>query len=272
MFDVSAKLKAWGINPDTLPADVSVADLPVVCLCGEAGCDGNWQVHDSSGPVWIVRCDSCGFETGIPPQDTKVRVRSLMARANLPSRFVGLVFEEDDDNRDALFLARAWLHDFQADREKGEKLAGVPALAFFGEPGTGKTHLLTQLCVQLVRKLQVNVMFRSVRELLRELQRFDDEVQRTEVWERALSVDVLALDDLGAERITDWRLEQLAELIDARYLAEKPLLLTTNFPPKAWGEILDERSRHRLLDRRMVVPVLLRGRDRRQGLLSGETT
>lgn len=267
---IARKLTAWGIDPKV------AASMPVpgdelgdkICRCDEPGCTGSWRVLDPTGSVWLVRCDACGFEAGIPPQDAKLRAQQLLSRANLPERFVGLVFEEDDDNRDALYLLRSWLADFGAERANGaDGHPGLPALALWGEPGTGKTHLLTALCFRLIREQRVNVMFRSVRELLRELQRFDNEVQRTEVWERARTVQVLALDDLGAERITDWRLEQLAELIDARYLAELPILLTTNFPPRDWDEILDERSRDRLLGRHMVVPVQLKGRDRNQAQL-----
>lgn len=263
-FDSARKLRQWGIDREA-PANAPDEPGPAICKCKEDGCVGRWRLLDRSGPVWIVECDACGFETGIPPQDKRVRAAERLARSGVPERFIGLMFEEDTENRNALMLLRSWLRDFEAEQQKGEEGSpGIPALAVWGDPGVGKTHLLAALCVRLIREREVGVMFRSVSTLLRELQRFDDEVQRTDTWERALSIDVLALDDLGAERITDWRLEQLADLIDARYLAELPILLTTNYPPKAWDEILDERSSHRLLVRRMVLPVQLRGRDRRQ--------
>ena len=105
-------------------------------------------------------------------------------------------------------------------------------------------------------------MFTAVRLLLRDLQRFDNDVVRGQAWERAVTVPVLALDDLGAERVTDWRLDQIADLVDERWQAERPIVVASNFPPKLWRDAVEERTASRLAG--MTFPVELCGRDRRQ--------
>lgn len=231
-------------------------------VCPEEDCGGLVEL-DREGDYVIYRCGGCATEwakhasTADPDSRRELRLEA----AGLPSRFRGLRFEQDDENKSAMFVVRAWLSDFG----KGVPL---PAPAIWGRQGRGKSHMLTALCEQLVLKRDAQVMFTSVRGLLRELQRFEDEATRSAVWERARSVQVLALDDLGAERITDWRLEQVAELVDARYEAERPVLVATNFAPRMWDEVVDVRTASRLTG--MCFGVELRGRDRRQTTIEGE--
>ena len=104
--------------------------------------------------------------------------------------------------------------------------------------------------------------FRPIAALLDELQEaFGDDREHRRVWQRATTVDVLALDDVGAEQATDWRQERLARLVDERYQQNRPVLLATNFPPAAWEEMLGARTVSRLQG--MTMPMELTGSDRR---------
>ena len=49
-------------------------------------------------------------------------------------------------------------------------------------------------------------------------------------------VDLLHIDDLGAQHTTPWRLEQLYSIVDARYQAGRPIVATTNLMPSALAE------------------------------------
>lgn len=63
--------------------------------------------------------------------------------------------------------------------------------------------------------------------ILQEMQGFDKD--RAAYYENLLnSVSLLIIDDLGAERNTDYALEKVYGIIDNRYRAKKPLILTTN--------------------------------------------
>lgn len=204
---------------------------------------------------WIIfTCDLCGLERVGHERKWDERARNVdrLQRAGIPQRFLGQRYVEDDDNRDALNAVRAWLNE--------ESLLPAPALCSL--PGRGKSHLLSALSARLIKARNISVKFCSARGLLAELQDYEGDYRGA--WERATTVEVLAIDDLGAQRDTDDKHERLADLIDKRYEAELPIMVATNYRPSAWDARagLDSRSISRL--RSMTFAVELRGGDRRQ--------
>ena len=75
------------------------------------------------------------------------------------------------------------------------------------------------------------------------------------------SAGLLILDDWGAERTTDFVLEALERIVDARYRAMKPMLIATNMDPDQIVERYGDRSLSRWAHDGRIVE--LRGRDRR---------
>ncbi|MCW2601838.1 MAG: hypothetical protein JWM02_3667 [Frankiales bacterium] len=73
---------------------------------------------------------------------------------------------------------------------------------------------------------------------------------------------LLLLDDLGAEKPSDWTQERLYELIDERYIQQRPVIVTSNVPPRALAEWVGERTASRLAEMCTVIP--LTGADRRR--------
>lgn len=76
--------------------------------------------------------------------------------------------------------------------------------------------------------------------------------------------ELLAIDDLGAERSSDFMQETVERIIDARYRSKKPLVITTNLMPgdmKAPNNV--QRSRIYSRIKEMCVPVAITGEDRR---------
>ena len=67
---------------------------------------------------------------------------------------------------------------------------------------------------------------------------------------RAASAGLLVLDDIGAERATDWAVEQLTRLVDRRVADGLPIVCTSNLPlgrlGEAWGGMPGERLVSRL--------------------------
>ena len=85
--------------------------------------------------------------------------------------------------------------------------------------------------------------------LLSELRRtFDDDARdRTSTSIDALAaVDLLHLDDVGAERSNEWVLEQLYAIVNARYEEEKAIVITSNLGPTELEEQISERTVSRL--------------------------
>ncbi|MEV6035988.1 ATP-binding protein [Nonomuraea sp. NPDC052116] len=73
---------------------------------------------------------------------------------------------------------------------------------------------------------------------------------------------LLYIDDMGAEKPSEWTQERLYEVIDERYVACRPLIVTSNLPPKSLADHVGERTASRLAEMCELVP--LTGSDRRR--------
>lgn len=105
-------------------------------------------------------------------------------------------------------------------------------LLFTGGNGVGKTHLAVATLRELVTGKGARAQFWDFHELMREIKRsYDPETRTTEtqVLDPVVEVDLLVLDDLGAWKITDWMNDTLFYILNSRYLARRPSLITTNF-------------------------------------------
>ncbi len=162
-----------------------------------------------------VRC-ACGYA------DVE---RRLLAAARIPRRYDHCGLDNFEEHNATLGNARATAADWVArwpDRDHG--------LLFHGSPGIGKTHLAVGVLRALAAK-GARVLFYEQRELLKALQgTFQAGAERSEsdVLGPVLSAEVVALDDLGAGRTSDWARDVLHEIIAHRYNARLPMILTTN--------------------------------------------
>lgn len=141
-------------------------------------------------------------------------------------------------------------------------------LALWGGAGSGKSHAAQCIANALLdRDPPVSVYVKTFAEIL--AGKFD----KTEVLERVRQMSLVVFDDVGAERGSDYAFETIFAIVDERYKARKPTIITTNLP---WAEItnpLDERGnpdgrRKRIYDRiaEMCVPIQFGGASRRNGI------
>jgi DNA replication protein DnaC len=86
---------------------------------------------------------------------------------------------------------------------------------------------------------------------------FDDDNDRTYtvLLDRLAEVDLLHIDDVGAEKTSEWVLEQLYAIINARYEEERSVLITTNLERDALAEQITERTVSRLEEMCEVLPL-----------------
>lgn len=104
-------------------------------------------------------------------------------------------------------------------------------LFFIGNPGVGKTHLTVAILRQLMMQKGVECLFCSYQELLRQIRDSYNPVSRStesEVVRPVLETEVVAIDDLGAERISDWVEDTVTYILNYRYTQKKITLLTSN--------------------------------------------
>ena len=112
-------------------------------------------------------------------------------------------------------------------------------LLFWGTVGTGKSY--TAACIaNYLLEANISVVMTSFVRILQEMQGFDREREET-FTNKLNSVKLLIIDDLGAERSTDYALEKVYGIIDNRYRAKKPLILTTNLTLRQMQEATDIR-------------------------------
>lgn len=107
-----------------------------------------------------------------------------------------------------------------------------PGLLLHGAVGRGKTHLLVGLVRWMVFDLGAEVRFVEFTRLLATLREgFDKGQSDRTMLNELVSVPVLAIDELGKGRLTDWELSVVDELVSRRYDAMACTLATTNYSP-----------------------------------------
>lgn len=142
-------------------------------------------------------------------------------------------------------------------------------LVLSGAPGTGKTHLAVGVLAarfdawlteypERVREVEASdgsvvasvrpdfdLRFVVVPTLLDELRRAIHYRDSLDPLPGLIGADLLVLDDLGREKVTDWATERLYVLVNERYNHRRPTIVTTNYSP---GE-LAERGYDALVSR-----------------------
>src|SRR5690348_16050123 len=130
----------------------------------------------------------------------------------------------------------------------GDYIGRAEPVIFLGEPGTGKTHLLTGLCVAACRQKR-RVRFITAAGLVNELVEAKHQLQLRRVLARWARYDLIALDEVGYVPIADVGAEFLFQVVAER--AEKAaVLMTTNLPFSEWTQVIpNSRLCKALLDR-----------------------
>lgn len=135
-----------------------------------------------------------------------------------------------------------------------------------GAPGTGKTHLAAAILRELVRESHIRdreaARFVPVPELLAEIRACyrDGGPDERDIMDRYSSLPYLVLDDLGAEKTTEWSITTLYLIIDRRYRDMRPTIVTTNLTLEQIAATLSERISSRLAGGKIVT---LKGEDYR---------
>ncbi len=145
------------------------------------------------------------------------------------------------------------------------KLDAGRGLWFMGPVGTGKTTL-AMLVAKAALKAGRSVAIYSLPRLLNEI-RDTHRAERShlDLLDRLTAVDLLHVDDVGAERTTDWVLEELYSIVNARYEDQRSMVITTNILDRhALCDQVTERTVSRLTEMCDELPLL--GHDRRMDL------
>jgi DNA replication protein DnaC len=222
--------------------------------CPAGICDGSgFVIDEATNTARDCECRAARIASA--------RTRSLAGR--VPRRYRGVSFERppvSDLARSApeqVRTVRRYVQAIESNLEAGR------GLWIQGDVGTGKTTLamlVSKAALDAGRSVAIYSLPRLLN-LLRES--MESEGGLLDFIDRLAAVDLLHVDDLGAENRTDWVLEQLYSIVNARYEAERAIVATTNLMP----DQLDERLGSRTVSRLVEIcgdPLPLHGRDRRR--------
>jgi DNA replication protein DnaC len=227
--------------------------------CPLAKCDGTGWIDAEGGTVEPCECRSV----------TRTRSRARGLATAIPARYRGVSFDRPPlsdmarapETRHALAAVRDFAEDVDARLDRGE------SLWLSGSVGTGKTTLAMAVSAAAA-KTGRSVAIYSLPQLLARIRRTYDagvgEDSYIAFFERLTSVDLLHIDDLGAEKRSDWVLEQLYAIVDERYGAERSMMVTTNLEETELEEQIGGRTVSRLVEMcGDLGPLRVEGRDHR---------
>lgn len=205
----------------------------------------------------LGHCDGSGFiidEQTDTARDCACRAariagaRTRILAGRIPSRYRGVSFDRppvSDIARsapDQVSAVRRYVDAIEDNLDRGR------GLWIQGDVGTGKTTLamlVAKAALAAGRSIAIYSLPRLLN-LLRES--IDSEQGMLDFLDRLAAVDLLHLDDLGAENRTDWVLEQLYSIVNSRYEAERAIVATTNVMPDELSERLGARTVSRLVE------------------------
>jgi DNA replication protein DnaC len=112
-------------------------------------------------------------------------------------------------------------------------------LLIFGNPGSGKTHLLQAIGQELIRKYDMRIQFVPCSRLLQELLLAKKNLQLPKAFKKLMSYQGLIIDDIGYTQQTKEEMEVLFTLISECY-ERTSILMTSNLPFSKWEQIFKD--------------------------------
>ncbi|MEA2375379.1 MAG: replication protein DnaC [Thermoleophilaceae bacterium] len=211
-------------------------------------------VCDGSG--WILDEET---DDARPCECREIRINRASSRrigSGIPRRFRGVSFDRKpicDLNPMVIRQVRDYVRDIDANLDSGR------GFWFFGDIGAGKTSLamlITQAAIEAGRSAAIY----SVPRLLDDIRStYEDGSGRSyiDLFRRLAAVDLLHLDDLGAEKRTEWVLEQLYTIVNERWQEQRAMIVTTNQVDKdKLEEEIGARTVSRLSEMCVQIPIM----------------
>ena len=222
------------------------------------------------GRSFCPQCDiGRDLERAAERQQAEQVIDLIPAAIGIPRRYQDYTLDTFPDQQSpTLARVRAWLADERDPRK--------PGLLLYGGFGRGKTGLLASMLRDITYRHVVKVdesgepymrfgwgytdvryanyaQFTTSTGLLESLRPKPDRDDGDETFSRYLDCQYLAIDDLGAERLTAWGADRLYEIVNERYNRMLPLIVSSNLSPDGLaGRIngqLGDRSGDRILER-----------------------
>lgn len=184
-------------------------------------------------------------------------IETIRNKSLMDEKFLSSTFESSDeikDNKKQIEIAKKYTQKFDYLYQKNQ------GLLLWGNLGTGKTHIAC--CIG--NKLIENRKTVYATSLVKILEKQFNKSELSKIIDNMNVAQLLILDDLGAERNTEYAQEVVYNIIDSRYRSKKPMIITTNL---LLEEMKNERNLKlkRIYDRIFEVcyPVMFNGQSLR---------
>lgn len=191
----------WPFSKDDHPAEKI---FPIMCKCSREKKEQEEALRAKLKEMEEIR---------------RLKISSLMDDKFKDSTFDAFCVTKH--NAKQLKLCKRYAEKFDELYQKNQ------GLLLWGGVGTGKTYMAACISNYLMDRL-VPVVMTSFVKILQNVQTFRDEKAEEEYIRNLNIAKLLVIDDLGAERGTDYAVEKVYNIIDSRYRAGKPMILTTN--------------------------------------------
>ena len=232
------------------------------------GCTGEKCRQPSRGMIPVVEVHDGRFSYALKvcrherQRREREKIVRLFSSARIPRAYEGDTFADytvTDGNRKAVEAAH-WM------------LAGGSGVFLYGTKGTGKTKLAAIIANERARAGSP-VLFASVPDLMADIRRSFKDETTSEAVQAVKNTPFLVLDDLGAEKMTEWVGEQLFCIVNHRYNEQLPTVVTSNYSPTQviahmatvdkGGNVIDDLQGQRIMSRiyGMCERVEIRGAD-----------
>jgi DNA replication protein DnaC len=180
--------------------------------------DTGWRPATQNGVRRVERC-AC-WQSAVSTQ--------LLAEARIPPRYARCTLDN--------FLLYPNERLMTAVAQAGRFAAAFPAvqkgLCLIGPPGIGKTHIAVAVLRTVINEKRARGLFYDVRDLLRIIRSTYNPVVRTaemDIIRPVMAAELLVLDDLGAEKPSEWVEETMNLIVTTRYNERRPTIFTTNY-------------------------------------------
>jgi DNA replication protein DnaC len=207
---------------------------------------------------------------GVRPCGCRLKERrdKLIADARIPKLYVDSSLQNYQPSTQEPSQLRAYNYAHALVRDYPAVDRGI---LLMGESGVGKTHLSVAILRALIEK-GIECRFYEYRSLLKEIQSSynpNTNTSEMEVLAPLFECEVVALDELGAAKPTQWVQDTIGLIINSRYNEKKLTILTTNYLDQrqaSMDETLGDRIGTRLRSRlyQMCKTVLIEGEDYRR--------
>lgn len=187
--------------------------------------DTGWKPIDdpATGVRRVVRCECWRDRVG----------HDRLAAANIPKRYLHCTLDNfsayNPSLERALEQARRVPARFPSANNLREQGRG---LLLGGLPGVGKTHLAVAVLKQVMESSPARGLFYDTRDLLRVIRStYDPSIRTTEleILRPVMTADLLVLDDLGAEKTSEWVEETMNLIVNTRYNERRLTIFTSNY-------------------------------------------